>query len=111
MAYLIVYQRIKLLKAWQFQESAVSLLRQYITMMTTKQTIRLWLLAATVNTAAGCAAMSLAAWVQKLGVAEVQMPLARLNALKLGFGITAVAGAVVLGIGRIVTNLKTQSHE
>lgn len=79
--------------------------------MTKKQTIRLWLLAATVNTAAGCAAMSLAAWVQKLGVAEVQMPLARLNALKLGFGITVVAGALVLGIGRIVPNLKKQSHE
>lgn len=72
---------------------------------------KLWLLAATVNTAAGCAAMSLAAWVQKLGIAEVQMPLARLNALRLGLRITAVAGAVVFGIGRIVPNLKKQSHE
>lgn len=72
---------------------------------------KVWLLAATVNAAAGATAMSLAAWVQKLGIAEVQMPLARLNALRLGLRITAVAGAVVFGIGRLVTNLKTQSHE
>ncbi len=72
--------------------------------------IRLWLLGAALCFFAGCIAMIAAGWFHSLGLIEIRMPLPRLIALKLGFGIIACVSALLLCIDRLVDNRKNKSH-